>query len=85
MIIKPKLFDEDLNNIEEAKSIEDIDEYNKTASLSLDEDDIEYYQELFEENGRNPTDIELFDLSQSNSEHSRHWFFRGLLYFKRKW
>lgn len=79
---KTRLFDEDLNNIEEAKSIEDIDEYNKTASLSLDKDDIEYYQQLFEKIGRNPTDIELFDLSQSNSEHSRHWFFRGLLYFK---
>ena len=28
---------------------------------------------------RNPTDVECFDLSQSNSEHSRHWFFRGKL------
>ena len=26
---------------------------------------------------RNPTDVELFDLGQSNSEHSRHWFFGG--------
>jgi hypothetical protein len=28
---------------------------------------------------RDPTDVELFDFSQSNSEHSRHWFFRGAL------
>ena len=28
---------------------------------------------------RNPTYTELFDLAQSNSEHSRHWFFRGRL------
>ena len=29
--------------------------------------------------GRNPTNVECFDLGQSNSEHSRHWFFRGRL------
>jgi len=28
---------------------------------------------------QNPTNVECFDLSQSNSEHSRHWFFRGRL------
>ena len=28
---------------------------------------------------RNPTSVECFDLAQSNSEHSRHWFFRGQL------
>jgi phosphoribosylformylglycinamidine synthase len=27
--------------------------------------------------GRDPTNVELFDIAQSNSEHSRHWFFRG--------
>ncbi|KAK6630680.1 hypothetical protein RUM44_002849 [Polyplax serrata] len=27
--------------------------------------------------GRNPTSVECFDLAQSNSEHSRHWFFKG--------
>lgn len=26
---------------------------------------------------RDPTTVELFDCAQSNSEHSRHWFFRG--------
>lgn len=26
---------------------------------------------------RNPTSVECFDLAQSNSEHSRHWFFKG--------
>ena len=24
---------------------------------------------------RDPTNVELFDVAQSNSEHSRHWFF----------
>lgn len=28
---------------------------------------------------RDPTDAELCDLAQSDSEHSRHWFFRGRL------
>ena len=42
--------------------------------------DIEYYHDLFVKDlRRNPTDVECFDLSQSNSEHSRHWFFRGKL------
>lgn len=27
--------------------------------------------------GRNPTDVECFDMGQSNSEHSRHWYFSG--------
>ena len=26
---------------------------------------------------RNPTTVELFDIAQSTSEHSRHWFFTG--------
>ena len=29
--------------------------------------------------GRNPTSVECFDMAQSNSEHSRHWFFCGEL------
>ena len=37
-----------------------------------------YYAKLFaDELGRDPTDVELYDMSQSNSEHSRHWFFSG--------
>ena len=27
--------------------------------------------------GRDPTTVEMFDFGQSNSEHSRHWFFKG--------
>ena len=26
---------------------------------------------------RDPTNVEMFDFGQSNSEHSRHWFFKG--------
>jgi phosphoribosylformylglycinamidine synthase len=45
--------------------------------LAFDEQDIDMYLNMFKQIGRNPTNVELFDLSQSNSEHSRHWFFRG--------
>jgi len=51
---------------------------NREMGLGFDDWDIEYYHKLFAENiGRNPTNVECFDLSQSNSEHSRHWFFKG--------
>ncbi len=53
---------------------------NQKMGLGLDEWDIEYYYNLFVNDlKRNPTDVECFDLSQSNSEHSRHWFFNGKL------
>lgn len=58
---------------------------NNELGLGLDDWDIEYYYNLFAiELGRNPTDVECFDLSQSNSEHSRHWFFRGRLFIEGK-
>jgi phosphoribosylformylglycinamidine synthase len=53
---------------------------NRKMGLGLDDWDIDYYYNLFvNELGRNPTNVECFDLSQSNSEHSRHWFFKGKL------
>lgn len=53
---------------------------NVSIGLGLDDWDIEYYYNLFAKDlKRNPTNVECFDLSQSNSEHSRHWFFRGRL------
>jgi len=64
--------------IEKGKSA--LEKINKEMGLGLDELDIEYYYNLFVNNiGRNPTNVECFDLSQSNSEHSRHWFFKGRL------
>lgn len=54
---------------------------NHEMGLGLDTWDIDYYYDLFVKRlGRNPTDVECFDLSQSNSEHSRHWFFKGRLF-----
>ncbi len=57
-----------------------IEEINRRMGLGLDDWDIEYYYNLFAvDMKRNPTNVECFDLGQSNSEHSRHWFFKGRL------
>ncbi len=64
--------------IEEGKTA--LEKINREMGLGLDDWDLDYYHNLFvKEIGRNPTNVECFDLSQSNSEHSRHWFFRGRL------
>ncbi|MEC4676637.1 MAG: phosphoribosylformylglycinamidine synthase, partial [Nitrospirota bacterium] len=64
--------------IEEGRAA--LEKLNAGMGLGLDDWDIDYYYNLFvTELGRNPTNVECFDLSQSNSEHSRHWFFRGKL------
>lgn len=69
--------------IEEGKS--SIKKLNIEMGLGFDEWDMDYYYNLFVNDlKRNPTDVELFDLSQSNSEHSRHWFFRGNLIVRGK-
>jgi phosphoribosylformylglycinamidine synthase len=55
-------------------------EINQKMGLGLDDWDIDYYYNLFaNELTRNPTNVECFDLGQSNSEHSRHGFFKGRL------
>ncbi|KHJ80314.1 hypothetical protein OESDEN_20012 [Oesophagostomum dentatum] len=57
-----------------------LDKANKELGLAFDDHDLAYYKDLFlNKLKRNPTDVELFDLAQSDSEHSRHWFFRGKL------
>jgi phosphoribosylformylglycinamidine synthase len=62
------------------QGIEALKEINKQMGLGFDRHDIDYYYELFiKKINRNPTSVECFDLAQSNSEHSRHWFFKGRL------
>jgi len=57
-----------------------LEELNDTMGLAFDDWDLDYYTRLFREKmGRNPTTAECFDVAQSNSEHSRHWFFGGRL------
>jgi phosphoribosylformylglycinamidine synthase len=68
----------DIPMIEEGKPA--LEKINGEMGLGLDDWDIDYYYNLFVKDiGRNPTNVECFDLSQSNSEHSRHWFFKGRL------
>lgn len=55
-----------------------LEEINQEMGLAFDEQDLQYYTKLFRDDiKRNPTTVELFDIAQSNSEHSRHWFFTG--------
>ena len=47
--------------------------------ISMDQWDRELYHRYFVERcHRNPTIVEIMDLNNANSEHSRHGFFRGL-------
>jgi len=63
------------------KTIKDISLFNEKMDLAMDDSDIKFYTNLFlNKLKRYPTDIELFDLSQSNSEHSRHWIFNGKIF-----
>eukprot|EP00727_Mastigamoeba_balamuthi_P013757 m51a1_g9003 Trifunctional purine biosynthetic protein adenosine-3, fusion with phosphoribosylformylglycinamidine synthase, putative (2349) ;mRNA; f:109653-117447 len=58
---------------------EAVVEANAKFGLAFDERDLDYYTDLFvNKMKRNPTNVELFDLAQGNSEHSRHWFFKGI-------
>lgn len=53
-------------------------EINQEMGLGFEDWDIDYYYDIFANKvKRDPTDVECFDLGQSNSEHSRHWFFGG--------
>ena len=54
-------------------------ELNVELGLGMDDWDIDFYVTLFQRYGRNPTDVELFQIGNANSEHSRHWYFRGKL------
>uniref|UniRef100_UPI00358ECE87 phosphoribosylformylglycinamidine synthase isoform X3 n=1 Tax=Myxine glutinosa TaxID=7769 RepID=UPI00358ECE87 len=58
-----------------------LEEANRELGLAFDDWDLDYYTRMFcDEVRRNPTSVECFDLAQSNSEHSRHWFFKGRLH-----
>ncbi|XP_020774474.2 phosphoribosylformylglycinamidine synthase [Boleophthalmus pectinirostris] len=54
-----------------------LEKANNDLGLAFDSWDLDYYTSMFQRVKRNPTSVECFDLAQSNSEHSRHWFFRG--------
>ncbi|XP_003747373.1 phosphoribosylformylglycinamidine synthase [Galendromus occidentalis] len=55
-----------------------LEKCSKELGLAFDDWDLDYYTNLFKSKlKRNPSTVECFDLAQSNSEHSRHWFFKG--------
>ncbi len=62
------------------KGIAELKRFNREQGLGMDEWDINFYFNLFTRDlHRNPTNVELFMLGNNNSEHSRHWFFKGKL------
>jgi len=68
----------DIPVLEEGRAA--LERINREMGLAFDERDLDYYTDLFVNKvGRNPTNVECFDIAQSNSEHSRHWFFKGRL------
>lgn len=66
--------------LDEMNGRKNLSDANINLALGFDASDFEFYFNFFcNKVKRNPTDVELFDLAQSNSEHSRHWFFKGKL------
>ena len=64
---------------------EALSRVNDEMGFAFDDWDLDYYTNMFrDELGRNPTNVELFDIAQSNSEHSRHWFFKADIYIDDK-
>ncbi|MFC1902566.1 phosphoribosylformylglycinamidine synthase [Chloroflexota bacterium] len=60
--------------------IDELRRFNHENGLGMDDWDVEFYFSLFTQNlHRDPTNVELFMLGNNNSEHSRHWFFKGKL------
>ncbi len=52
---------------------EALEQIDREMGLAFDDWDLDYYTRLFVDKlRRDPTDVELFDIAQSNSEHSRH-------------
>ncbi|QAA81523.1 phosphoribosylformylglycinamidine synthase [Aequorivita sp. H23M31] len=57
--------------------IENISEYNLKEGLALNEEEVEYLENMSTKIGRKLTDSEVFGFSQVNSEHCRHKIFNG--------
>ncbi|HUH74011.1 MAG TPA: phosphoribosylformylglycinamidine synthase [Chitinophagales bacterium] len=57
--------------------IDDIAQYNQSEGLALNDEEVQYLQNLSNKLGRKLTDSEVFGFSQVNSEHCRHKIFNG--------
>ena len=62
---------------EKVLEIQDIYTYNQQEGLALNDDEIQYLNNLSDKLGRKLTDSEVFGFSQVNSEHCRHKIFNG--------
>ncbi len=62
---------------EPVMEVADIAAYNQKEGLALNEEEIDYLNNLSEKLGRKLTDSEVFGFSQVNSEHCRHKIFNG--------
>ena len=67
-----------INRVPEALiEIDDIAAYNTQEGLALNEEEIDYLNDVSKQLGRKLTDSEVFGFSQVNSEHCRHKIFNG--------
>lgn len=57
--------------------VTDIAAYNNQEGLALNQEEIDYLEQLSQRLGRKLTDSEVFGFSQVNSEHCRHKIFNG--------
>ncbi|MBN1321537.1 MAG: phosphoribosylformylglycinamidine synthase [Thermoleophilia bacterium] len=57
-----------------------LHEFDRAYGCSWDSSDLELIAGIFRRLERDPTDVELFQIAQANSEHSRHWVFKGELW-----
>jgi len=54
-----------------------LDDVNVQLGLALDQNEIEYLLNAFQQLHRNPSDVELMMFAQANSEHCRHKIFKS--------
>lgn len=64
-------------------TFESLYKYNISHHLGIDDDDLKYYYRMWNKQCRSyVTELEMHDLAQCNSEHSRHNVFRADLYLE---
>lgn len=63
--------------------INELKKYSKKHKLGFTDKDVEWYHKMWEKQNRKIiTELELHDLAQSNSEHSRHHIFGADMYLE---
>lgn len=73
-----KSFDIDYDNIKtNSTEVVDLNTF-KYQNLGIDKFIFNHYKKVFK--NKKVTNVELFDLAQSNSEHARHHFFNGIIH-----